>query len=202
MKSIKYTRTATFLFPLLEIPKTIFSCNIKTIFGSTKFTTRLLNVYMQDSQINNYKKDHLFVVVRNFRDVAFDAFYTKLINFPNYVEDYESHDCLIVVFSISTELKKDYDLLLKGKYSEISEYSKNLIIQNNYYNGDKNLPKAVLNKSIDLKEGWEEELTVTYPVDLGDQEVWSIINLEEEILYSSVLKNFSKNDKLQYKGEF
>ena len=37
MKSTKFTKTATFLFPLLDIPKVLFECNIKDKFGRIKF---------------------------------------------------------------------------------------------------------------------------------------------------------------------
>jgi hypothetical protein len=43
MSEKKFTKTATFLFPLLNIPKNIFDCNIKDTWGRVKYTSRFIN---------------------------------------------------------------------------------------------------------------------------------------------------------------
>ena len=61
MGYVKYTKTATFLFPLLGIPKAIFSCNVKNTFGTTMFTTRFYNAYIGDCKVDNYKEGFVFI---------------------------------------------------------------------------------------------------------------------------------------------
>jgi hypothetical protein len=200
---IKYTKTATFLFPLLEIPKKLFICDVKDIFLNTKFNLRFINAYLKDTQINKYDKNHIFVVVRNYRDLSFDGFYDKLISFPNYVDDYEEGNCLIFIFSIPEKNLKDFNLLLNGKYSQISEKAKELIVHNHFFNGQILLLKMILYKSPKLKEYWNEQLSCppNSMVDLGDQELCSIIDLKKQVLSKEVLKKFNKTNFSKIKGE-
>lgn len=203
MSIIRYTKTATFLFPLLEIPKSLFMCDVKDIFEKTKFRLRFLNAYIQDEQVDDFKEKHIFIVLRNYRDIGFDTFYDKLVNFPNYVDDYEDNDCLIMIFSIPEKNIKDYLLLLNGRYSLIEENTKQLIINNHFSNDKLLLIKMILYKSKELKEFWNERLSC-YPnsiVDIGDQEVCSRINLEKQILSKDVLKKYINNN-LSIKGRY
>lgn len=41
MSQLKFTKTATFLFPLLDIPKSLFECNIKMYSDVLKLITGL-----------------------------------------------------------------------------------------------------------------------------------------------------------------
>ena len=121
MMNIKYTKSATFIFPLLEIPRTVFSCEVKHPNGRIKYNTRFLNAYLKDDNIVHYKKDHVFLLLRNYRDINFDKFYNELISFSNYVDDYEKDEFLIAVFMIPDSTKSDYELIIDGKYSQISK---------------------------------------------------------------------------------
>jgi hypothetical protein len=119
MGYVKYTKTATFLFPLLGIPKAIFSCNVKNSFGTTMFTTRFYNAFIRDCKVDNYKEGFVFVVVRAYQDVDFQCFYDTMGAFENYVDDYERGDYIVFVYSIIDKFKADYKLLMDGKYSKI-----------------------------------------------------------------------------------
>lgn len=206
MSKIKYTKTATFLFPLLEIPKSLFDCKIKK-FGKTVYTTRFLNAYLKNDCITKYKSnediDYIFLAIRNYRDVDFESFYSTLTALPNYIDSYDNKDCLIAVFSIPEETQMDFSLIIKGKYSKLTSNGKKLILANNFFSFKNVVIPLILNKSEVLKENWEEKLsTELSPVNLGDQEVWAILDIEEETLNKKILNSLVEKQDLLPTGEF
>jgi hypothetical protein len=205
--SVKFTKTATFLFPLLEVPKTFFDCNIKDRFGRPQYHTRFLNAYLEDSTITKYKSDgsvdYIFVVLRNYQDVDFDKFYTTLQAFPNYVDDYDTNDCLIVVFRVPDTQQMNFDILKNGYYSRVTPEGQKLILANNFYSGKVFTLPLIFSKALNLKESWEERLSnPNSVVDLGEQEVWSIINYQDEVLDEEILNSLTKKKVLTPMGEF
>jgi hypothetical protein len=202
MSNVKYTKTATFIFPLLEIPKDLFTCNITDIFGRVKYTNRFINAYLQDENITKYQScnyfKHVFLVVRGYRDKDFETFYSTLIAFENYVDDYSAQDCLIFVFNIPKNNIIDFNFIVKGAYSRITAKAKRLILTNNFFSGKPYTLPLILNKAEVLKNSWEERLTIktnSYysPGNLYDQEVWPIMELEKETLTKEVLLSLSNN---------
>lgn len=184
MGYVKYTKTATFLFPLTGIPKALFSCNIKNVFDTTLLTTRFYNAFIKDCKIDNYKEGFIFIVVKAYQDVDFQCFYDTMGAFENYIDDYERGNFIVFVYSIVDTFKLDYKLLMNGKYSEISPEAKRIIMSNGYFSGKPYTLPLILGKSEALKKGWEERLEV----DLLDQEVWSIIIPESEEICDDILE--------------
>lgn len=189
MSYVRYTKTATFLFPLLGIPKGIFSCDIKNSFGATKFTTRFHNAYMGDCKVDDYREGFVFVVVKAYQDVDFDCFYDTMTAFENYVDDYERDSYVVFIYSILDKFKLDYTLIVEGQYSKISSKAKKEILQNNFFSGKPYTLPLILNKSEALKESWEKRLDSA----LRDQEVWSIIVPEQEKIRDDILEDVVKN---------
>jgi hypothetical protein len=204
MSTVKFTKTATFLFPLLDIPKVLFECDIRDRFGRIKYSTRFLNAYLKNSTISKYNDDdYIFVVVRSYRDVDFDKFYSTIQTFPNYVDDYDDKECLILVFKIPQNNLNDFNLIINGQYSKVSAESKKLIMTNNFYTGKAFTLPLILNKANALKESWEDRLSNPGSIaDLGDQEVWPILNIEDEELNEIILKSFNQKIELLPTGEF
>lgn len=208
MKSMKFTKTATFLFPLLNIPKVLFECNIKDRFGRTKYSDRFLNAYLSDKIVPKYNNENnIFIVVRNYRDVDFDRFYSTIQAFPNYVDDYDNKECLILVFKVPDKNLEDFMLLKHGQYSQISNDAKKLILANNYYTGKAFTLPLILNKANALKDSWEERLTfigkdIYSPADLGEQEVWPILNEADEVLDETIINSFNNKIELLPTGGF
>lgn len=205
MTKNKFTKTATFLFPLLNIPKSLFECNILDPWGRVKFRSRFLNAYLKDSNITEYNnKGNIFLLIRDYRDVEFDKFYSTIQSFPNYIDDYEVRGCLVLVFSVPTDFIPDYNLIIKGLYSEVSSEAKKLILGNSYFSGKIFTLPLIMNKAKVLKDSWEERLSNPGSIaDLKDQEVWPIISCEREILDSSIASEYSTNNKhFQPSGEF
>lgn len=192
---LKKTITATFIFPLLEIPKSIFECEIKNNFNRLLLNNRFINAYLFNNTIDKYQDlRYIYIVINNYQDPNFEAFYTTLTGFTNFIDDYFKFNLLIMIFEIPKQHEVDYNLLLRGKYSEISKKGKELILANHMYHGNKITVPLVLSKSKELKESWEERLTfigadIFSPVDLGEQEVWSILNKEQETLTDEKLTN-------------
>ena len=205
MSPLKFTKTATFLFTMTTIPKTLFECNIRDVFGRTKFTTRFVNAFSSSTCINKYQEESnlIFIVTKQYQDVGFEAFYTTITSFPNYVDDYDDSGYLVFIFRIPEENEKDYILILNGKYSEISAKAKKLILQNNFFSGKVFTLPLILNKSEALKTSWEDRLSNPGSLAvLGDQEVWPIIESVEEVLTPDVMKKIALKSKLEPSGEF
>lgn len=204
--SVKYTKTATFLFPLLKIPKSLFACDVRNLTGYLKFNDRFLNAYIGDNSINKYQKDHVFLLLRNYRDVAFDEFYQKLIKLDNYVEDYEVNNCLIAIFSIPEEHKEDYNQIINGKYSKVSKKGRETIIKNKYCSIPTSdaVIEMIFNKAPSLREHWEKEINKVMLdnqyISLDDSEVWPIIN-EKDILCKETYDKYSKVTNYKQKGK-
>jgi hypothetical protein len=193
---IKYTKTSTFLFPLTEVPKTSFICNIKNGFKKTILTSRFFNSYIKDFNLdNNIFNDgpYIFVVINSYQDKEFDKFYSTIVEHANYVDEYIKNDFIVMIFSISQKYLDDYELIMNGKYSIISEEAKEIIMRNYFFRGQPGAIPLILNKSKKLKETWEERLSIIAPgtvshspADLKNQEVYPI--LTEKLLNESITK--------------
>lgn len=205
MSFVKYTKTATFLFPLLEIPRSLFDCDVKTSFGKSIMTTRFLNAYLIDTDLENEYNDgnFIYVIIKCYQDKDFVSFYSTLIGFDNYVDEYEVQEFIVMIFSVPEKFTVDFNLILNGKYSQISPLAKQLIMKNNFYSNNKSTIPLILGKSTALKESWEKRLSnPNSEVDLKDQEVWPIINLDLESFNKAELRVISKKSKIESSKEF
>ena len=189
MAYIKYTKTATFLFPLLEIPKSIFMCNVKNSFGKRMFKTRFVNAYLGDCKIDNYEKGFVFLLLKGFQDTDFNCFYDTMTAFENYVDDYEFGINIVMIYSIPDKYSVDYSLILKGQYSKVSAAAKKRILQNSFFSGKPTTIPLILNKADVLRKGWEKRLGTS----LESQEVWSIIVPDEEQICNNILEEKLNN---------
>jgi hypothetical protein len=141
--------------------------------------------------------------VKTYQDVDFDRFYTTLQAFPNYVDDYDSKGCCIFVFEVPEKRQKDFDLIKHGKYSEVTADAKKAILMNNFFSGKPFTLPLVLNKAEALKNSWEDRLsTPGSPAELKDQEVWPIIESENEELNDSIMSQITTKKELSPSGEF
>mgnify|MGYP001161243549 FL=1 len=201
---MKFTKTATFLFPLLNVPKSLFDCHITDSWGRLKYKSRFLNAYLKNDTISKYKEEnYIYVLARGYRDTDFDKFYTTVQAFPNFVDDYDIKECTVFIFSIPTDYINDFNLIINGKYSEVTANGKKLILANHYFSGKSYTLPLILNKAIVLKESWEERLSNPGSIaHLYDQEVWPIINNKTEILTNEVISNYTTNSKLTPTRDF
>jgi hypothetical protein len=200
MSYVKYNKTSTFLFPLLNIPKGLFYCNVKNSFGNTIMTTRFVNSFVKDSDlgVEKYNKGpYIFIVIKGYQDIDFETFYSTILSYPNYVDEYQKLEFLVMIFKVPDENISDYNKVVTGKYSEISAIGKNLIMGNSYFSGKATTIPLILHKAKSLRDSWEERLSSKdHFVDLADQEVWPIITdqskIKNEILDLKKMKEISK----------
>ena len=207
MKALKYTMTSTFIFPLLEIQKKIFLCNIKNSWGQVLMTNRFLNAYLYDKELTFHfnEEPYVFLLINPYKDADFEQFYADLIISENYVDEYEKEDFLVAIFKIPDHHLISYELLLKGKYSEIPIDAKQLIIKNNFWGNSQSVIPKILSKDVELKNSWEKRLSnpkINLIVDLQDQEVWPIIREEREGLGIEEIRKISTSRKLAPSQEF
>lgn len=202
---VKYTKTSTFLFPLLCIPKGLFHCNVKNSFGKLLMTTRFLNSYLVDSDLGNEEYNegpYVYLVIKPYQDTDFDAFYNTILSYENYVDEYERLGYVIMIFRVPEKLLEDYNKIMDGKYSEISQEARKLIMGNCFFSSKPKFIPMILSKSVALKTSWEERLSfvgpdIDSPVDLGDQEVWGIITKDKETLNKIKLQEITNKYELK-----
>jgi len=198
-KKFKFSKTSTFLFPLLEIPKQLFHCSIKTKDGYTN--TRFLDSYMWDAELE-FEFNHepyVFVAVKPYQDPKFEAFYSTITGFENYVDEYHKGDFYIMIFKIPDSNISAYETIIEGRYSELAAEHKSLVLKNFFFTGKPTAIPLILNKAISLKNTWEKLLhspDIDFIADLKDQEVWSKILKENEGLTSERLQILGKNQSL------
>ncbi len=201
---MKFTKSATFLFPLLEIPKLLFKCEIKNRFGMVTCENRLMNVYLADEAVDVFKENHLFLLINNFRDVDFEDFEKLLISYPNYVDNYDQNGFGVYIFKIPEHNQIDYRNVLNGKYSKMTPESQALVRQNAYCNDAYHLLPLIFGKMAALRTYWEKELSNpgSEVIFTPEMEVWPIININKEILTQEILETISLKSKLIPSGEF
>ena len=194
MSYVRYTKTATFLFPLVEVPKVTFECEVRNSFDNLIMTTRFLNAYMwdEDLEFEFNHEPYIFVVVKPYRDVNFEEFHSTIISMDNYVDEYEKEEFIVMIFKIPEKHLEHYDIILAGNYSKLPSEAKTTILKNNYFSGSNKTIVKIFNKHPGLKKTWEEALSAPHPnprfdstIHLGDQELWGLIMREVEGLSDS-----------------
>lgn len=192
---LKFTKSSTFLFPLLDIPKSLFEYEFRTMH-SMKTCTRFVNSYIFND-LDAHFDYKLSIVVNDHRDLQFDAFLLEATNHERYISHFESSGFIIIVFSFPIESAKDVELIMDGKYSEVSPEGKSLILKNHYFNGKPSMIPLILSKAEALKIAIETEIQGS----IGDNEVWSKMMIENETLTLKTLKGL-KPEKVKPNGEF
>lgn len=198
-KKFKFSKTSTFLFPLLEVPKQLFNCSIKTKDGYTN--TRFLDAYMWDVDLEfefNYEP-YVFVAIKPYQDAKFESFYSTITGFDCYEDEYNKDGFIIMIFKIPDNNMSAYETILEGKYSELEAQYKKLIMRNFFFTGKPTAIPLILNKDIGLKGTWEGLLSnpgIKYVADLAEQEVWSKLLKEDEGLSSAKIQSLSTNRSL------
>jgi len=175
---MKFTYTSLFVFPLLGIPKNLFS--ISKYSKGKYIGTRFVNAYLHhegiDTPINS-----ICVVYSNFMDKDQAAFQDTLEAYDNFRFTYDllkGYMC-VSVFSIPEDQLEAYNLFLEGQYSKYPNRSKSLCYD--YVPGDIDIMVPFL-QSIFLRESpRREKLERDLKVTLSDDaELWSIYDPEKE----------------------
>ena len=136
----------------------------------------LVNAYLSDTSISDKRVNSISLLLKYNGNARFIDIESQIMSWPEYVDSYEliQGQFIMYVLDIPEEFIEDYYLILKGKYSEISPEAKQLLMIGRAVRSP--MP-YILNKSDYLKDHWEEKLGTS----IGDLDVWSIFNIEEEI---------------------
>ena len=168
--------------------------SLKKVNVSALFLKPTLNIPSHLSFQNKYVNTYLFnaeeeVTYNNSIQVLFQP--VNLAWFNTFVAseedrgatiidefDYPSGDVLLV-YRLPVNLENDFNLILEGKYSKVSEKYKKLFPKVVKIRGKEvlSLQWMVLNKDIKLKTFWEEEFNTTL---LNENEFWGLYNIESE----------------------
>lgn len=172
---IKKTITSIFFVPTLKIGKERL---IKHGYINGYQTDKNREVQYTNCIYVLFKPDDMDAF-REFLDDEYER--TKYI-----VDDYDYEDGYVVlVYKLDTKLKKDFELVKKGKYSKTSPEFQALftkvvkIMKNGMMRDEISLQYRIFNKTQDLREYWETKLGVDFD---DSMELWSVWNEEEEIL--------------------
>jgi len=150
-----------------------------------------INAYLADIDSEIEYRDCIYLLFRPDSIEKFEAFYMRERESKNFVTQYDYEGGYIVlVYSILDKYKSDYNLFLEGKYSKFSEeyketfpkFVKVINSETGITESQISLQFHILNKSVALKNMWEEELKVKFK-DLGeDMEVWGKYDIHKETL--------------------
>jgi hypothetical protein len=195
-KKKHFTKTSTFIFPLLNIPRTAFLYDKKT-FGKVDTSSRFINSYLYNTVCEKHN-NHVSIIIDSYRDAEFDNFYIKLSSHDAFVDSYEVDDTLIMVFAIPDDMLDDVTKIIDGKYSTVSNVAKQLIMKHHYFDSQSSVIPMILNKSQALKTEWENRIGCS----IGDNEVWVIMNPDEETLTIDKIHAVVKNRVLTPSNEF
>lgn len=182
-------KSRLFLLPLLQIKRDVYIKPIETYIIDPK-----IGVTVEDKKlIIPFEKDN---------SSEFDAYESSNLLNSKYLDNlsyYETDRLRVYVFTLS-EFSNDFDLIIKGKYTEISRTAKSLI--NIYWGkikGKTFLPhpriQAYLNPTRETYERVAEELGLPVEMILGT-ELINPPDLEKETLCIDTVK-LKKNSVIE-----
>ena len=172
----RYTKTATFLVPLLGVPKKAF---FSPELNGRSVPFRLLhNAYLQINNETTVAEGVIYLVLDGSEPCLLQDLLRR-IKKANYSQYHKMKGHYhILAARVKPEFIQDYNLILAGHYSSISVSGRKAIIQSNLFDDGPIRLGQILARSPRLRRAWEKELKT----NLGMQEVWPILELENETL--------------------
>jgi len=171
-KTVKPNTCSRFAFPLLKIPSELFTV-VDFKYGQEYYSSRYINSYFGDESVPHLvpEQGYIFVMHSNNMDNKFEHFEKELESYEGFFDSYDicKGKFGVKIFKIPEESMKDYNLILQGKFSSLSNQSKVRILDNPIVSD--NIALEVLSKSPTLKSDWEEIIGES----IGDLDVWPVI---------------------------
>jgi len=165
-EKISKTKSYDFLLPL-------------TGYSSVNLNPYLTNVYLGDTGLLDWdlESPDIFVLTKYSGDMRYYNLEKEIEKHEDFKTSYSLFRgrYIMFVFTINKEFKKDYDLFLKGKYSEFSHPAKIRLMK------DRSRTSAipfVLDKGQSLRAYWEGKLDAQLP---DNSEVWPIVSYNQEL---------------------
>jgi hypothetical protein len=167
LKYTNYTNTTKFILPLLFDNNTRYHELLKNFF---------INAFIADmANKENDDKIHLL-----FADYPSLSLTQKL---SNIITEYRYKDGYVLVYPLNLEFEEDYEKIIRGEYSTISEKAKNRILS--FWEEDNNsLIWGVLYKKGDKVRKYYQKVldTKIYGSWTREKEWWIPFNIPDEIL--------------------
>lgn len=181
-KEIRYTKSKTYLLPLLS----------EVLDLKIKFIPYLVNTYMFDEN-NEFQNCFYILHDFNFKNPEFTAYEHSLINNPLFVKQMDIGNRVVYVFKFPEEYLPEYYHLLESKYSKFGEDAKKLILRfwAEVYSGNSSgvqfllKVKQILYKDKKLKDKLESYLGVILD---KNQELGDHVDPNKEILILEQIK--------------
>ncbi len=124
----KKTRSFSYIMPLLTLHREDIFVDKYGSYSSNKDSSLFLNCFAKDEAYPDLD-NHIFLLYKFFGSREFMQFEKRLQTHPYYVDMYDPYSNMVMfMFEVPPTVKSDYDLLLKGQYSKITDASKNKII--------------------------------------------------------------------------
>lgn len=163
LKNIKPTKTTEFILPLLG--------SMKQWYGPW-----FINAYLGDYSIKHSYPNSISVLMKYSGKNNYAEKEEAMMGHENFIDSYDliQGNFVMYIFRIPEEFLPDYNLIMKGKYSKISDAAKKLLLLGR---GTKSPMPYILSRHEKMIEYWETELDVKLD---KDQEVWSIIDINDE----------------------
>ena len=153
----RLNKSSMFLFPLLNYSRSYYRWN-----------TDFINCFYKTE--DNKEDVALYLWYKYNASIEMEEFESKIKKHPQYVEtiDVDQYHVLYK-FAVPAKYCEDFDLLVKGKYSYISEIAKERILD--FHSASKTSPLSkILNRDSSRREKMERELGIVIPktADLHD----------------------------------
>lgn len=173
--SIKITITSIFMVPTLKIDRESLSQN------------GFINGYLSDSRRDVQHRNAVYLLFKPENLDRFREFLDNEYERTNYIlDDYDYEDgYVVVVYQLNPRWREDFMLVREGMYSKTStDFQKDFpkvikIMKNGLHKDEISLQYRIFNKTLDLKEYWENKLDITFT---DDMEVWNGFDIAKETL--------------------
>jgi|SRR6478609_3608934 len=175
MSEIKKTISSIFMVPTLKIGKEKLRVN------------GFVNGYFKDGKQEVPYEDSCYLLFKPNRMEMFNQFLNEeYARTKNLIDDYDHEGGFVVlVYSLNSRYKHDFDLIRMGRYSETSQEFQDQfekvtkIVKGSSIKEETTLQWRIFNKSEDLKKYWEDRIAVHLK---DDSEVWGGWQDEKETL--------------------
>ncbi len=189
-RSPKSKITFAYLLPLLGFKWTDIIINKYGTPVQTTKDSNFINCYIGDEKYPEITKDNKVLLLYKFDgNIEFVQFEGQMKAHARCIDIYDPYMCFVMfIFKVQDKFIDDYELVLQGKYSEISSHAKNTVIEFHGLKtyGDQSRTYQILHKMEQAFVAKEEELNEGLPSSSWikiprDQEAQSIIDEDLEI---------------------
>jgi hypothetical protein len=165
-EEVKPNKTLDFIFPLIG-------------YSKAELAPLLVNAYLGDVDLYDWDlaSPDVFILMRYRGDLNWIKLEKRFEEDKNFKTSYSLYDgrYIMFVFTIASKFINDFNKVLKGKYSELSDPAKILIMR---HRSPRSSMSKILVKDKSLKEYWENKIQSPLP---NNSEVWPILERKDEL---------------------